>query len=352
MEKNVNMLELLLRPAFCVRDGTITHVNRAAAQHLIAPGTAILELIASGQEEYAAFSEGRLCLTLQIHGQNFAASVMPQDGSHIFVLEQDAIDAHLQSMALVAQELRTPLTGMMSSADKLFGSLPQSSDAAQMNRRLYQLLRLVGNMSDAARFTEQQPRPKAYADISALLDEVFQKAIPLAAESGKQLRYEGLSQQVFSLADSQLLERAAYNLISNAMKFSPDGAPIIARLTKNGKFLRFTIEDQGRGIDAGIQGNLFSRYLRKPGLEDPCHGLGLGLLLVRLAAATHGGTVLIDHPRGIGTRITMTLAIYQDSKTAVRCPGLTIDYAGERDHALVELSDVLLPHLYQPNQII
>lgn len=351
MEKNLNMLELLLRPAFCVCDGTITHVNRAATQHLLVPGTPILELIAAGREEYEAFSEGRLCLTLQIHGQNFAASVMPQDEGHIFVLEQDAMDDHLQAMALVAQELRLPLTGMMSSADKLFDNLQESADAAQMNRRMYQMLRLVSNMSDASSFATPQ-RPMAYADIGALLDEIFQKAIPLAAESRKHIRYEGLSGTVFSLADGQLLERAVYNLISNAMKFSPDHTPIEARLTKSGKFLRFTIEDHGNGIDAGIRGNLFSRYHRKPGLEDPCHGLGLGLLLVRLAAAAHGGAVLIDHPHGTGTRITITLSIRQDSTTAVRSPRLTIDYAGERDHALVELSDVLSPHLYQPNQII
>ena len=61
----------------------------------------------------------------------------------------------------------------------------------------------------------------------------------------------------------------------------------------------------------------------------------------------HGGTVLIDHPEGAGTRITMTLAIRQAPPGNLRSPRLRIDYAGERDHGLVELADVLPASLYE-----
>lgn len=345
MEDKVNMLELMLRPAFCVHKGQISQVNREASRYLLAVGTPILDLLLTGQEEYAALEEGCLCLTLRIEDHEFAASAIKQGDHSIFVLEQDAIHAHLQSLALVAQEMREPLAGMMSAADRMQSAAP-NEDMAQMNRRLYQMLRLVGNMSDAARFTTQKA-PAEWVDIDALLREIFAKAIPLSAQSGKTLCYTGLQEHIYTLANDQLIERAVYNLISNAMKYSPKGSTIEAKLVKSGRFLRFTVEDPGCGISADIQGNLFSRYMRNPGLEDPTHGLGLGLLLVRLAASTHGGTVLIDHPHENGTRVTMTLAICQESHATVRSPRLRIDYAGERDHALVELSDVLDASVYQ-----
>ena len=357
MEEKVNMLELLLRPAFLVQNGHIAQINREAARYLIAEGTPIRDMIVAGLEEYESFSGGCLCLTLQIESQRFAASVVPSENGHLFFLEQDVLDAKLQSMALVAQELREPLSGMMAASDQLFPMESVHSDdtarayAAQMNRRMFQMLRIVSNMSDAVRFAARQSTPREYVDATALLAEIFQKSIPLAQQSRKTLRYSATEEHVITLADRELLERAVYSLISNAMKFSPDGSEIRASLTRRGNTLRFSIEDPGCGIDTGIQGSLFSRYLRQPALEDPRQGLGLGLLMVRLAAAAHGGTVLFDQPSGIGTRVTLTISVHQEKQSTLRVARLHIDYAGERDHALVELADVLDPCVYDVQKI-
>ena len=92
---------------------------------------------------------------------------------------------------------------------------------------------------------------------------------------------------------------------------------------------------------------MFSRYLRQPALEDSRYGIGLGMVLIRTAAANHGGAVLIDQPEGTGTRITMTLSIRQSKETVLRSNILRVDYAGERDHGLIELSDCLPAELYE-----
>jgi two-component system OmpR family sensor kinase len=131
------------------------------------------------------------------------------------------------------------------------------------------------------------------------------------------------------------------------MKFSPAGSTIVAALSQTNNSLRFTLEDSGPGIPADLRSSLFTRFTRQPGLEDPSHGLGLGMVLVRLAATAHGGTVLMDWPKQTGTRFTLTLAIRHDPTGSVRSPVLRIDYTGERDHALVELSDVLPSKLYE-----
>ena len=345
MDQKTNIPELLLRPAFSVENGRITGINREAGKYLLEEGMAIAPLIAAGQEEYEAFEDGVLHLTLCIQEQTVSASVQHADQGQLFILEQDHLDAHLQSMALAAQELRVPLSGMMAAADRL------APGDEQLNRRMYQMLRMVSNMSDAARFAAH-PSQQEYVDAAGLVQDIFDRAGQYVADAGLALQVSVPSERIYTLADRELLERAIYNLLSNALKFSPTGSTIRATLAKQGNRLRLTVEDPGQGLESGLQSSLFSRYMRQPGLEDPRQGLGLGMVFVRLAAAAHGGTVLVDHPKDMGTRITLTLSIRHDKAIQARSPVLRIDYTGERDHALVELSDVLPAKLYKSENLL
>ena len=345
MDQKTNIPELLLRPAFSVENGRITGINREAGKYLLEEGMPIAPLIAAGQEEYEAFQNGVLSLTLCIQGQTVSASVQRTGQSQLFILEQDCLDIHLQSLALASQELRVPLSGMMATADRL-----ESGDE-QLNRRLYQMLRIVSNMSDAARFATH-PTPQEYVDATALVRDIFDRAGAYIAEADFVLQLSAPSEPIYTLADRELLERAIYNLLSNAAKFSPAGSAIRASLVRQGNRLRLTLEDPGLGLGSDLHSSLFSRYMRQPGLEDPRQGLGLGMVFVRLAAAAHGGTVLVDHPKEIGTRVTLTLSIRHDKAIQSRSPVLRIDYTGERDHALVELSDVLPAKLYKKEHLL
>ena len=149
------------------------------------------------------------------------------------------------------------------------------------------------------------------------------------------------------LSDTQKLERMVFNILSNAIKFTPAGGNITAKLTRRGTRMYLSVCDTGSGIAENLRSSMFTRYNREPGLEDGRCGIGLGMVLIRSTAALHGGTVLVDRPDDCGTRITVSMAIRQGDN-ALRSPRLRIDYAGERDHGLIELSDVLPAELYDP----
>jgi signal transduction histidine kinase len=127
----------------------------------------------------------------------------------------------------------------------------------------------------------------------------------------------------------------------------PDGGSINARLTRQGKLLRLTLEDSGSGIAEAVRATLFQRYQRQPGIEDSRNGLGLGLAIVRSVAANHGGTVLVSPTHAGGTRITLTISIRQNEEAVLRSPLRRPDYTGGWDHALIELSDCLDARWYE-----
>ena len=337
--EGIEMLDLMLRPAFRVKNRIITKLNQPAAKLFLREGLPVDNILESGGEEYDSFSGGMLCLTLSICGQSFGASVVRLGEEDIFTLDQQYESEQLRVLALAARELRSPLSGAMLAAQQLSGP-----GACQLSRSLYQLLRIVGNMSDAsggspAFLPERQ-------NVGALFREIAEKAAFLSGASGIQIRCTGLEEEAICMVDRQMMERAALNMLSNALKFTPAGGEIHLSLHKNGSRFRFSVADSGSGMPEQTRATLFSRYLREPAVEDTRHGIGLGMLLIRSTAARHGGAVLVDQPEGFGTRITLTFTDAPGVDVPLRANQLRSDYAGEQDHALIELSEFLPPECY------
>lgn len=351
------MLDLMAYPAFCVKDGIVAYANRPALACMLTEGTPVAQILFTGAEEYAQFEDGCLYLTLCICDSYRGASVTRMGEFDVFVLEPTDDFSTLQGLALAAQELRLPLANVMTVTDKLFPQLQDAKDVnteeqlARINKGLFQLLRIVSNMSDAHRYCQLTTSGQEVVNICDYLGELFSATAELAREAGINLVFQNLNTPVYSLADPDKLQRAISNILSNAMKFTPKGGRIDAKLSRRGNMLHLTIQDSGSCVPENLRGSIFSRYLRHPEIEDGRNGIGLGMVLVRSTAAIHGGTVLLEYPKESGTRVTMTLAIRQKTDPTVQSPLFRVDYAGERDHRLLELSDVLPHTLYTPNKI-
>lgn len=354
-EEMVMMLNQMPNPAFFVKDGIILQVNDAASRKMISVGASVAELLVTGQQEYADFQQGCLCLTLNIGGAHCSVTVTPLSDFDLFTVDQDENQAELRVMALAAQELRSPLSTVMTVADQLFplDSLDENPTAqeqvARINRGLFQMLRIISNMSDAYIYHQNQRPRLEVRDVGSLMDEWFRESAQVIRHAGISLRFQNLSETVYSLVDAEKLERAIYNILSNAMKFTPKGGHIDAKCVRKGKMLYLTVQDSG--FPGRLPANLYSSYQRSPGIEDSRFGIGLGLVLIRSAAAAHGGTVLIQQDPENGTRITVSIAIRQNGDPTVRSSVISVDYAGERDHCLVELSDSLPADLYRKENI-
>lgn len=344
-------LELMNQPAFCVKNGIILAANSAAKQIMIQADMNVIDIITQNRDAYEEMKNGTLFLSVTVAGQLYNACVNRTDDYDIFIIDEREEDIQLQALSLAAQQLRIPLSNMMSVTDTMFAHMNQSDSnvqqqAGQINRNLFQLMRIISNMSDVKGYKNTTEAEKQNVNLTTLFDEIIEKIQAISECLQKKISYSGLDHTVIGLANEEQIGRAVYNLLSNALKYSQENSSIFVKLTTSGKTLSFTICNT---TSEPVNDYAFwHRYHRKPSIEDVNSGLGLGMTLVSSVACAHGGTVLIDHPTPLETRITMTIPIVKSESNDVHSPIFRIgDYAGGWDKGLLELSEMLPADSYQ-----
>ena len=197
------MLETLVCPAFTVESGIIVQANQAAQERGIQPATAVTDIISIGAEEYKQYTAGKLCLTLSVHGIPYSATVTCSDSYHIFCLESEYAKPELRAFALVAQQLREPLANAINGAEQLLPSAGIQNDSeakqqlGQINRSLYQMLRAVSNMSDAAQYANCLCAHLHNCELTGIFRETLEKSSALAAAAERTLNYTLPKQAVY-----------------------------------------------------------------------------------------------------------------------------------------------------------
>lgn len=346
------ILELMGRPAFCVKDGAVLTTNQSARNLGIHNGTEVASLLYSGKEEYAGYSQGHMFLTLWLNGECRDASVTLLSDTHLFLLDPEGGAHAFTAYARAARELRLPLGVVMNSSERLFAAISDLekpelvTQMSYMNRGMYQLLRIVSNMSDAVSCGGNR---MSLMDVTAVFSEILDKITMLCEHIDVQIRCKLHPLPLYSFIDEQKLERAVYNLLSNAIRNSRAGGVIEIALTQHKNNISISVSDSGNGSDPFLTLGAFERYLLEPGLDEINSGLGLGIPLIRSAALAHRGSFLMTPLPGGGTRSSISFPIRQDS-SLFRSPTLRPDYTGEWDHGLVELSEFLPVSLYDPRE--
>ena len=349
------ILELFSQPAFLAREQTVLWCN-AAARALVHEGTPLAEIMEERDTLFSLWShEGVAQLTVFLQGRVYEASVKQQDDCLLFVLSaRDAqLEASASSVLNASASLRKPLHILLNAANELFEKIDvsQAKDAAsQVNRAIYQIMRLCGQMSDGSRLLLQrmqvQRRP---TDVQKFFDHFVSQVKPLIEASGRNMEYAPLTQNVKADMDTALMERALLNLISNALAYTPSGGTIKLSLQTQGKRLIVAISDNGEGISGDILAGVTARAQNLGG--DCRWGLGYGLPMVRQIAREHDGSLMVAaNENGEGTTAMFTVSL-EPTALSLHSPILPFDYCSGLNHALVELSDTLGRELYDPSEI-
>lgn len=344
MEQNRD-LEIIINqiesPAFLVQNDTVCAVNSAAAQYDLSIGQRIIDMIAIGKEEYADFQDGNLYLTVSAGGVKLDCSVTKLQNSNLFIVESKPLQTDLQLLSLAAKQLSFPLSELSILFDKASGI--DDAEKEKINKILFQLHRITNNMSDAV-YLQNNSQSLQTVELCSVIEEILEKAETLFTNTEIDLTYQLPNTPLYAPASTELLERAVYNLLSNAAKYGT--SHISASLTQVEHKAYFSITNSFKTAPMDLQHGLFSRYKRAPGLEDPHYGLGLGMTLVHAIAKAHGGTVLVEKLAENKIKVTFSISLKPQKTAYARSPIMKPDIYGGRDTALIELSDVLPPQLY------
>jgi signal transduction histidine kinase len=213
-------------------------------------------------------------------------------------------------IASVSHELRTPLNTVIGFAEILnnqyFG--PLNSSQIEYNRGIidssHQLMALINDILDLATIEAgYMVLERGRIDIPDMLQSVMSLSRERARSRGLDLSLRCPAQIGTIMADERRLKQALFNLVSNAIKFTPPGGAIGIEAQRRGGDLLLTVTDTGVGIKAADQIRVFEKFER--GKRQS--GSGLGLSLVQSLIEFHGGTVAIESTPGRGTRITCRL---------------------------------------------
>jgi two-component system phosphate regulon sensor histidine kinase PhoR len=212
-------------------------------------------------------------------------------------------------LSTIAHELRTPLTAVRTCVgvlrdpattpspaeiDSLLGTIERNADRMQ---------RVVGDILEIARFRTGevvlQLRP---FDASTMARGAVASVAPLAAQRDQAIKLDVPRVPVRVFGDHRRLEQALVNLISNAVKYGPQGGTIVVRVRSVARSVSWTVTDQGPGIPVQEQAHLFERFFvgqndRKGGGG----GVGLGLPTALAIAQAHGGGIDVSSVPGYGS---------------------------------------------------
>jgi len=149
----------------------------------------------------------------------------------------------------------------------------------------------------------------ARCDLAALAREVFSAFKTAPERTADHTLILDADEVVVGRWDRGRLDQVLTNLLSNALKYSPEGGEVRLYVGKSGEQARVTVSDQGIGIPPEEQRTLFQPFSRGGAAHGRISGTGLGLYIVRQIVEGHGGTVTITSARQRGSTFTITLPL-------------------------------------------
>ena len=219
----------------------------------------------------------------------------------------------------VSHELRTPVTVLRSYIDTLynygndFDFNTQKEFIGVMNQEIIRLNRMVNDILDFSRYESQSVKlEKKKEDVVKIIEECVSQLDILAHEHKMTLSVMKEPDLPEVPLNHESISRVINNILSNAIKYSPDGSRIKIRAerARTGDFVEVSVEDQGPGIPEEYQSKIFDRFFRIENATHSIKGTGLGLHLVKISVEKHhGGEVFVRSKVGEGSTFGFRLPI-------------------------------------------
>ncbi len=232
---------------------------------------------------------------------------------------ESVLSAQNRFIADAAHQLRTPLAGAQAQLElALLESDPDqhqellervSTSMERLSHTITQLLSLARNQQDAS-----HNMVMSRVNLNKIAQEVTTDMVPTAIKKGLDLGFEADTQSTIILGDSKRLKEMLYNLVDNALLYTPAGGKVTVKVQHEAGEIVLSVIDNGPGIPKSEREKVFERFHRVIGTGQ--EGSGLGLAIVMEIAQLHQANVEIaDEPRKKGLNIQVSFAEMKQLKS-------------------------------------
>jgi signal transduction histidine kinase len=228
-----------------------------------------------------------------------------------------------QFLAVLTHDMRTPLTSIKGYAsilqDRELDRAQQLHIAKVILRSQDTLLEIVNNLLEIGKLQSGTPILLEHSnfDLALLVRDVAESLEGQALEKKLSINNESVPTPVEITADEKKIQRVILNLISNAIKYTPEGGQVFITTRLNGQFGELSVRDTGYGIPADELPFIFDRYSRVKKHQSIAIGTGLGLAIVKSLVEAHQGEVLVQSEEGVGSTFTIRLPVQPSPRRAM-----------------------------------
>ena len=253
-----------------------------------------------------------------------ALAVALTEASEARLMAEHANNAKTQFLRSMSHELRTPLNAISGYTEILEmgirGSVnpAQVKDLGRIKRASSYLLRLINDVLTIARLEGARPLNLISIAVNPLLSEVEGLCTLQSKANGLELTVTECDHEISATADAERFQQILINLITNAIKFTPNGGSIKVTSDDDTGVVRVRVTDTGVGVRALDMERVFEPFVQidRHLTKETQQGVGLGLSISRELARAMKGDLTIESVEGIGSTFTLTLPFASDISAA------------------------------------
>ncbi|HEY2016077.1 MAG TPA: CHASE2 domain-containing protein [Bryobacteraceae bacterium] len=230
-----------------------------------------------------------------------------------WLVEQSARTRYQQAMHFVTHEMRTPLSAIQGSSELIsrysLNEEKRKQIAQVINSESKRLAKMVEIFLNVERLSAGQMELKHEAiSVREMVEVCTERTRPLAERKHIGLTLEPVADELQLTGDRELMEYACYNLLTNAVKYSPQNTQVTAKAWNGGGHVRIAVRDQGIGMDQKELKQIFQKFFRTKRAEESGEaGTGIGLSIVQQIVEQHGGQIEVTSQPGVGSCFTLVL---------------------------------------------